>query len=308
MRLVFFFACLVFSSCIEFEREKITYIHDEEKDELRLTLVYEGIFGNHKEGGSFEKGPDDQAIENNLNQIQTKQMESLLEQNRAFFFSNWIFEYNPSTLPNTLGEIIKDNQKSRFGKPEQELIDALLQNIEVKNIGFFKNKNGKLCGAQTMRISNLSKVIPLINLVIRRQMLTHLSELQEEVTNQTKGAYTQGTVDLIAQKLKDEYSFIHIDGNLISYQIIMNLIDQENFIKGGNWDNELPKGACFENHDDYLLLKIGEMSGDFVTLEKKCFDGYVPNALQYVEKKHAEHMLAPRMVQNRLKKFFKVTR
>ena len=35
-----------FSSCIEFEREKLTYVHDEEKDELRVTLRYEGIYGN----------------------------------------------------------------------------------------------------------------------------------------------------------------------------------------------------------------------------------------------------------------------
>ena len=34
------------SSCIEFEQEKLTYIHDEERDELRITLTYEGIFGN----------------------------------------------------------------------------------------------------------------------------------------------------------------------------------------------------------------------------------------------------------------------
>ena len=32
-----------FSSCIEFEQEKLTYIHDEEKDELRVTLTYEGM-------------------------------------------------------------------------------------------------------------------------------------------------------------------------------------------------------------------------------------------------------------------------
>ena len=37
--------CFSFSSCIEFEREKIAYVHDEEKDELRITLTYEGILG-----------------------------------------------------------------------------------------------------------------------------------------------------------------------------------------------------------------------------------------------------------------------
>ena len=42
-----------FSSCIEFEQEKLTYIHDEEKDEIRMTLLYEGIFGNLKKSGQF---------------------------------------------------------------------------------------------------------------------------------------------------------------------------------------------------------------------------------------------------------------
>ena len=203
IRLAIVTTSLVFSSCIEFERQEISYIHDDDKNELRLTLVYEGIFGSLKEGfESKKKDAQDLPHKDRLNRKQIKQVESVLEQNRAFFFTNWIFEYSPNTLPKMLQEIFQRNPNRIFAKPEQDLIEALLKNVEVENIGFFKDEAGKLCGAQTMRLSNLSKVIPLINTVIRRQMLAHLPELQEEVTKQTKGAYTQGTVDLITQKLK----------------------------------------------------------------------------------------------------------
>jgi len=93
-----------------------------------------------------------------------------------------------------------------------------------------------------MRLSNLSKVTPLINTVISRQMLAHLPELREEVIKNTKGAYTQGTVDLITQKLKVEYSFLQVDGNRITFQMIMNLVDQENFTKGGSEPRSSPRG------------------------------------------------------------------
>ena len=96
-----------FSSCIEFEQEKLTYIHDEEKDELRVTLTYEGIFGNLDKGQNSQNGPDDITTKDNLNQKQIEQLESVLAQKRAFFFSNWIFEYNQ----NTLKEILKNEEE-----------------------------------------------------------------------------------------------------------------------------------------------------------------------------------------------------
>ena len=90
--------------------------------------------------------------------------------------------------------------------------------------------------------------------------------------------------------------------------MIMNLIDQGNFTKEGKRAEELPKGARFANREDHLLLKNGEKSAEFVTLEKKCFDGYVPNAFNHVEQNHGVLMLAPNKVKNRLKMFLDVAR
>ena len=41
-------------SCIEFEKQELVYSHDTEKDELRVTLKYQGIFGNLKKGQSTQ--------------------------------------------------------------------------------------------------------------------------------------------------------------------------------------------------------------------------------------------------------------
>ena len=67
---------------------EIVYYLDQEKDEIRMTLRYEGIFGNLKEGSSHDKVTPDK-----LNQKQIEQLASVLNEKQAFFFSNWIFEY-----------------------------------------------------------------------------------------------------------------------------------------------------------------------------------------------------------------------
>ena len=112
-----------FSSCIEFEREKLTYIHDEEKDEIRMTLRYEGIFGNLKKSGQFvshQKTPEDKVLPEKLNQLQIEQLGSVLKEKQAFFFSNWIFEYNQNSLKQILEK--EENELTTegkvFGNPE----------------------------------------------------------------------------------------------------------------------------------------------------------------------------------------------
>ena len=99
-------------------------------------------------------------------------MESVLEQERAFFFSNWIFEYDKRGLsemlkhePNKLS-----SEESPFGLPEKDLIEALIKNVEVRNLGFYLDEKSRLCGAQTLRLSNASQVIAKANAVLGRQL------------------------------------------------------------------------------------------------------------------------------------------
>ena len=283
-----------FSSCIEFEQEKLTYVHDEEKDELRVTLTYEGIFGNLDKGQNSQNGPDDITTKESLNQKQIEQLESVLAQKRAFFFSNWIFEYNQ----NTLKEILKNeeeeltNEGKVFGKPEKELIKALLDEIEVKNIGFYLDAKGRLCGAQTLRLSNASKVITMANKVLGRQLKARLPEMKD---------FSPETITLIRKKLKEDFPFIRLSGNLLHLSMIMNRADQAKFSE--NSLTKLPNGIRIDFSDEILSMKCGGIDDEKGTLSRECFNGYQTNALNYVREQHSDLLLTKKEVDHHFRTF-----
>ena len=297
--------CFSFSSCIEFEREKIAYVHDEEKDELRVTLTYEGIFGNLDKGQNSQHGPDDITTADSLNQQQIEQLESVLEQKRAFFFSNWIFEYSASSSAKMLEKIIKENGQGKFGEPEKKLIKSLLDNIEVQNIGFYKNNAEQLCGAQTLRISNISVIIPLANQVIGRQMKAHIQEMREEREEKVPNSFTTETIDLIESKVEQNFPFIQVKGNLITLTLIMTEPDQKRITNSTVKD--LPDGARIAFEDEALLIEIGGKQDQVGELSKNCFEGYYDNAKNYLETSYPNLFLAPTQVENRLKKFLNLS-
>ena len=291
-----------FSSCIEFEREKLTYIHDEEKDEIRMTLRYEGIFGNLKKNGQFvshQKTPEDKALPEKLNQLQIEQLGSVLKEKQAFFFSNWIFEYNQ----NTLKEILKNEEEELttegrvFGKPEKELIKSLLTEIEVENVGFYLDAKGRLCGAQTLKLTNVSKVITMANKVLGRQLKARLPEMKN---------FSPETITLISEQLKDDFPFIRLQGNLLHLSMIMNRSDQEKFSE--NSLTKLPNGIRIEFSDEILSLKCGDKDDESGFASMKCFEGYQPNALNYIEENYSKLVFSPKKISAKLTNFLRASK
>ena len=289
-----------FSSCIEFEREKLTYIHDEEKDELRITLTYEGIFGNLDKGQNSQHGPDDIPTDS-LNQQQIEQLESVLEEKRAFFFSNWIFEYSASSSAKMLEKIIKENGQGKFGEPEKKLIELLHKNVEVQNIGFYKNKIGKLCGGQTLKISNISQVLASANEVIQRQIIAHIPQLRKELGENVPSAWSERTIDLIEKKLKGRFESIRLEGNLMSFSTIMAEAEQKKLTDSSFKD--LPSGARVEFRDESIVILVGSESDEVVQVSKKCFDGYQTNAFNYVRDQHSDLLLTKKEVDYHFRTF-----
>ena len=292
---------LSFTGCIEFEKQEIVYHHDQEKDEIRMTLRYEGIFGNLKKSGqfaSYQKTPDDKATPEKLNLLQVEQLASVLNEKQAFFFSNWLFEYKRSALKEMLKNKPDDN---RFGEPEKDLIEALLKNVEIENIGFYKDKEERLCGAQTLKLSNSSRVISLANRVLGHQLKARLQEMREENKKKTPSSFTSETVDLIEKKTQADFPFIQVEGNLITLTMILTEPDQQRISKSTLTD--LPQGTRIEFEDDALLVKIGGKNAQVGKLSKKCFEGYVPNALNHIRENHKKLILNPKKVKQRFQNF-----
>jgi hypothetical protein len=290
-----------FSSCIEFEKEKLTYVHDEEKDELRATLIYEGIFGNLDKGEYSQKNREDVATHDSLNLLQIDQLESVLKEKRAFFFSNWIAEYSKPSVEKILKSIIKGNEHGKFGDPEKKLIKLLLKNVEVQNIGFYKNKMGKLCGGQTLKISNISQVIASANEVIQRQIIAHIPHLRKELVENVPSAWSKKTIDLIEKKLKGRFEFIRLEDNLMSFSTIMAEAEQKKLTDSSLKD--LPSGARVEFRDESIVILVGSESDEVVQVSKKCFDGYQPNALNYVREQHPNLLLTKKKVDHHFRTF-----
>jgi hypothetical protein len=290
-----------FSSCIEFEKEKLTYVHDEEKDELRATLIYEGIFGNLDKGEYSQKNREDVATHDSLNLLQIDQLESVLKEKRAFFFSNWIAEYSKPSVEKILKSIIKGNEHGKFGDPEKKLIKLLLKNVEVQNIGFYKNKMGKLCGGQTLKISNISQVIASANEVIQRQIIAHIPHLRKELVENVPSAWSEKTIDLIEKKLKGRFEFIRLEDNLMSFSTIMAEAEQKKLTDSSLKD--LPSGARVEFRDESIVILVGSESDEVVQVSKKCFDGYQPNALNYVREQHPNLLLTKKKVDHHFRTF-----
>ncbi len=298
----FFGLCLslFFSGCIEFENQEIVYHHDQDKDEIRMTLNYKGIFGNLKGGQNMQKSPDDKATPEKLNQLQIEQLASVMNEKQAFFFSNWIFEYKRSALKEMLKNKPDDN---RFGKPEKDLIEALLKNVDIENVGFYEDKEGRLCGAQTLKLSNSSRVISLANRVLGRQLKARLQEMREEKKKKTPNSFTSETVDLIEKKTQADFPFIQAEGNLITLTMILTEPDQQRISKSTLTD--LPQGTRIEFKDDALLVKIGGKNAQVGKLSKKCFEGYLPNALHHVRENHKKLLFNSEKVKQRLSQFLK---
>ena len=258
-----------------------------------MTLRYEGIFGNLKGGQNMQKNPDDRATPEKLNQLQIEQLASVLNEKQAFFFSNWIFEYKRSALKQMLKK--EPERNLAFGKPEKDLIEALLKNVKIENVGFYEDKDGRLCGAQTLRLSNASKVIPLANRVLGRQLKARIPELRK------KNSFTPESIDLIETKLQGEFPFIQVEGNLITVTLIMTEPDQQKISKSTLTD--LPQGTRIESQDEALLVKIGGKDAQEGKLTKKCFDGYLLNGLNHIRENHKKLLLNPKKANQRLKKF-----
>ncbi|MGY8712798.1 MAG: hypothetical protein ACKVJ1_02870 [Verrucomicrobiia bacterium] len=300
--LLILFTCFALSSCMEFENQELVYSHDAEKDELRITLRYQGIFGNINNGHNSQNDPDDYGTKDKLNQKQIGQLESVLKEKRAFFFSNWIFEYNPKSLSEMLESIIKNNVQGKFGQPEKDLIEALIKNVEVQNIGLYEDNKGRVCGAQALRIQNFAHILELTNQVIRRQTKAHIPQMREELEKKiVKNAFSSETINLIEKKIEEGFSFIQLDGNLLTLQTPMVHADKERIAESMLQD--LPSGARIDLSGDIISIQMGGKKEKTTQIEKKCFDGYLPNARNYLQENRGQLFLKPKQITTKLRRF-----
>ncbi len=152
------------SSCIEFESQTLTFRYDNATDTLRIFQLYEGIYGNDSQ--------------DSLSVKEAKQMASVLNDERTFFFANWIFECSKPQLEQFVAQEREKqddpNQKPREKAAKQELVafaEMLLANVQIENGPYFLNAEQKLSGYQLVTVENASKVVDQANRAISFSVL-----------------------------------------------------------------------------------------------------------------------------------------
>ena len=200
------------SSCIEFESQEIRYRYDESADALLLTLHYQGVYG--KVGGDLRPdGP--------LSEQQVEQLLSVLNGQRAFFFNNWIFEYDKSSLEETLNSHEQDGEDEFVGEAGKAFLRALLKRTKVENLGFFIDEEGRLNAAQTMRVEQFDDLLSLANRALAAEIRNHEGKMREELEKGSEKAWSKTSIDGLMKACDSGFAFLSRKGNLLRLRIPM---------------------------------------------------------------------------------------
>ena len=298
---------LALSSCIQFEREIIQYRHVPSTDELRMTLQYEGISGGK---ASPRRQAEEQHAPKTLSPQQIAQFESVLKGGRAFFFENWIFEYDRSSIRETLRKLKASELKPddlTVGEPEKNFLHATLEDIELNNLGFYLDETHRLCGTQTIVIKEFSKFLKLTNETIRRQVSHNLERQRER-----KGSPSKETIALLSNACNDKHDFLIVEKGRLVVRVPLAKREYLEFKRkvldeNSNPDNPSNKGlppeikVTYENQ--MLTLVLGDGKHGIVSLTKKCHPGYSDNALEYLRENHSKLLLDETKITSAAKRF-----
>jgi hypothetical protein len=189
---------LLSTACIEWDRQVMTYRYDRKTDTLLIFQDYQGIYGADQE----EQISDSEA----------KQIKSVLEGERTFFFANWILELNLDSLRDGLVDL-----RDRSGETVDEdvmlrhlvtVMEMVLKNSEIENGDFYLDGKERLSAVQRVRIRNVSKILPLVNVVLKAYYQSEASKTPEDMDKQTYyNAVRTG-----------DWNFVEFNGNQIRFK------------------------------------------------------------------------------------------
>ena len=264
------FALALLTGCLDFERETVTYHHNAKTDTLRFHLVYHGIFGGEGRPG--------------LSESEQEQLRDVLTNQRAFFFTNWIFEYNRKQIQEGLEKVRDPNENA--GKPpalvakQKKLLELLLANVRVENGPFFLDDRGRLCGAQRVTLQKTSEIIRAANELIREELRHQADDPMSDDDDR----------EAIRRSLAKAEAFLRLTGNRLALRWPMTRGDHEKqFGEQGDGESKsalgefVAQGGHFAWERDEVFVHIGTTNQQPATLAMRLGKNqYTPNAVPAV--------------------------
>ena len=91
--------------------------------------------------------------------------------------------------------------------------------------------------------------------MIQRQIFAHIPQLRDELVKKVPNAWSAKTIDLIEGKLQEEFKFIKLKGNLITFSTIMAEAEQKELNE--SYLKNLPSGARVEFREEGFDILFG---------------------------------------------------
>ena len=266
--------CLaLFTGCLEFEQQTLTYRYDAKTDTLRIFQSYQGIFGADAKDG--------------LSQDELAQLDSVLTGQRTFFFANWIFEYNRDQLRETVDKLKQSDaqqelkmEPAALGKVES-LLKLLLDNVRVENGPFYLDRQGKLCGVQRVTIKQCTKIMAAANPVIRDYLKVEAAKDDTSAENRS----------LYLKSAERQREYFQIEGNQLRlHWPVLRQDYEKSFGPNAEDAKQIEQfkrcGGKIGFANDELTMIAGEPTNKTTTIRLPVSaKPYVPNALEAVKKR-----------------------
>jgi hypothetical protein len=176
------------AGCLDFEKETVVVAFPKDQDEVRFLLVY----GGFRVGGT---SPEELTkAKEELTQLTTT--------DKFFYLSIFV----PLHLTEQKDE--KADQK-RF----RELLD---RHLKVGKCALFTNKDGKLCGYQTITIKNAKKFTADLNAFLCEQLAKWAQDLLDNEKKRGK-EWDKETLDLVFEAARNKHQWVRIEPGRVSF-------------------------------------------------------------------------------------------
>jgi len=261
---------LLLPGCVEWKHETIVFRYDPERDELRMLVVYDGIFG----GGDADSD--------------IRQLGTVLARPRAFFFSNWIFEYDRDTWVKMAMREVTGDESVEFGEAQDTLIECVLQGARVMNGAFYLNHDGELAAWQRVTLTYASEVVAAANAYVNAAILSG-------DINASDLAISRGAQALVIDAATAGHAWVTLDANRFEVRIPASYDDYVAMLdETPEAELVLVRAAGLEiSHSGSMMRVALALSPDSATAVSLpvAVGAYKPNLVDFVQR---EALMSPR--------------
>jgi len=191
-RFALFGLALLQAGCVTFEKETIVIVFPRDSQQIKVLLVYEGLRVNRPEAAALKTAKEQ------LARFVTTGQEFCLGDNFMLHFD--------------LSEDKKDNLTSRAQKV------LLRQNLAIENGSFFQDKQGKLCGFQTITIRDGNRLSTAVNAMLSAALSQMASQGLAEESKRPRGM-DEATLKRIQQACQDKFPWLQHEPGRISFTL-----------------------------------------------------------------------------------------